>query len=90
MAQRKDTTNLSGLLFQFMGTEDPMLNMLEWLCEQMMEVEISNKIGADNTSKVKREQVTVAGSGHDDWIPGWARCTSWCPRSEAAAISPSL
>ena len=38
MAQRKDTTNFSGLLFQFMGTEDPMLNMLEWLCEQMMEV----------------------------------------------------
>ena len=47
MAQRKDTTNFSGLLFQFMGMEDPMLNMLEWLCEQMMEVEVSNKIGAD-------------------------------------------
>ena len=47
MAQRKDTTNFSGLLFQFMGTEDPILNMLEWLCEQMMEVEVSKKIGAD-------------------------------------------
>ena len=50
MAQRKDTTNFSGLLFHFMGTEDPMLNMLEWLCEQMMEVEVSNKIGADSRS----------------------------------------
>lgn len=30
MAQHKDTTDISGLLFQFMGTEDPMLNMLEW------------------------------------------------------------
>lgn len=47
MAQHKDTTDFQGLLFQFMGTEDPMLNMLEWLCEQMMEAEISNKIGAD-------------------------------------------
>ena len=47
MAQQKDTTNLSGMLFQFMGTEDPMLNMLEWLCQQMMEVEVSGKIGAD-------------------------------------------
>ena len=47
MAQRKDTTNFSGFLFRFLGTEDPMLNMLEWLCEQMMEVEVSNKIGAD-------------------------------------------
>ena len=47
MAQQKDTTNLSGMLFQFMGTADPMLNMLEWLCSQMMETEISNKIGAE-------------------------------------------
>ena len=53
MAQRKDTTNFSGLLFQFMGTEDPMLNMLEWLCEQMMEVEVSNKIGADKHEQSK-------------------------------------
>ncbi|MHC1785807.1 MAG: IS256 family transposase [Christensenellales bacterium] len=30
-----------------MGTEDPILNTLEWLCQQMMEVEVSNKIGAD-------------------------------------------
>ncbi len=47
MAQQKDTTNLNGMLFQFMGTADPMLNMLEWLCSQMMETEISNKIGAE-------------------------------------------
>ena len=47
MAQQKDTTNLSGMLLQFMGTADPMLNMLEWLCSQMMETEISNKIGAE-------------------------------------------
>ena len=47
MAQQKDITNLSGMLFQFMGTADPMLNMLEWLCSQMMETEISNKIGAE-------------------------------------------
>ncbi|MGI6235287.1 MAG: transposase, partial [Christensenellales bacterium] len=47
MAQSKNTTNFEGLLFQFMGTEDPMLNMLEWLCRQMMEAEVSGKIGAD-------------------------------------------
>ena len=41
MAQRKDTTDFQGLLFQIMGTEDPMLNMLEWLCRQMMEAEVS-------------------------------------------------
>ena len=47
MAQGKDTTNFSGLLFKFMATEDPMLSMLEWLCEQMMEAEVSYRIGAD-------------------------------------------
>ena len=29
MAQGKNTTNFSGLLFQFMGAQDPMLSMLE-------------------------------------------------------------
>ena len=47
MAQSKDTMKLSGMLFQFMGMEDPMLSMLEWLCAQMMEAEVSNQIGAE-------------------------------------------
>ena len=42
MAQRKDTTNLQSMLFQFIGMEDPMLHMLEWLCAQMMEAEVSS------------------------------------------------
>lgn len=53
MAQSKNTTNLESLLFQFIGTPDPMFSMLEWLCGQMMEAEVSSKIGAD-----KREQST--------------------------------
>ena len=47
MAQQKDTTNLNGMLLQFMGMADPMLSMLEWLCHQMMEAEVSDRIGAD-------------------------------------------
>lgn len=47
MAQGKNTTDFSGLLFQFMGAQDPMLSMLEWLCSQMMEAEVSNQIGAE-------------------------------------------
>ena len=47
MARRKDTTNLGGMLFQSMGTEDPMLSVLDWLCHQLMAAEISNKIGAE-------------------------------------------
>jgi putative transposase len=47
MAQTKNTTNLTSMLFQFMDTPDPMLSMLEWFCKQMMEAEVSNKIGAE-------------------------------------------
>ena len=47
MAQHKDTTELTGLLFQWMGLADPMLSMLEWLCAQIMEAEVSNQIGAE-------------------------------------------
>ena len=46
MAREKDTTNLSGKLLQFMGMADPMLSMLEWLCGQMMEAEVSSQLGA--------------------------------------------
>lgn len=47
MDQEKDTTNLSGMLFRCIGTKDPMLSMLEWLCHQMMEAEVSSRIGTD-------------------------------------------
>lgn len=46
MAQGKNTTDFGGLLFQFMGAQDPMLSMLDWLCSQMMEAEVSGKLGA--------------------------------------------
>jgi transposase-like protein len=47
MTQIQDITNVKAMLWQFMGMEDPMLGMLEWLCEQLMEAEVSRKIGAD-------------------------------------------
>ena len=37
MAYKKDTTELSGILLECPGSQDPMLHMLEWLCEQLME-----------------------------------------------------
>ena len=47
MAKKNDTTNLTELLLRCMGEADPMLSMLEWLCAQMMEAEVSNQIGAE-------------------------------------------
>ena len=29
----KNTTDLSGILLEYLGSQDLMLHMLEWLCE---------------------------------------------------------
>lgn len=46
MANKNYTTSLTQLLLQSMNTPDPMLHMLEWLCEQMMEAEVSAQVNA--------------------------------------------
>ena len=64
MAQNKDTMNMTGLLLQCMGTADPMLSMLEWLCEHMMESEVTNQIGAQ-----KHEQSDERSSHRSGYRP---------------------
>ncbi len=49
MVQKKFTTNLTELLLKCMAESDPMLSMLEWLCDRLMEAEISAKVGADKS-----------------------------------------
>ncbi|MBP2642329.1 MAG: transposase [Firmicutes bacterium] len=39
------------MLFQFMTEDDPMLAMLKWLCEKLMEVEVSAKINAAKSER---------------------------------------
>lgn len=44
---RKDfTTMFSDLLLECIAKPDPMLHLLEWLCTQLMEAEVNNKLGA--------------------------------------------
>ena len=49
MVQKESTTNLTELLLECVSQPDPMLSMLEWLCNRLMEAEISAKIGADKS-----------------------------------------
>jgi len=39
------------MLLQFIAEEDPMLSMLKWLCEQLMEVEVTAKINASKSER---------------------------------------
>ena len=47
MAQGKNITGLTDLLLKCMAEPDPMLSMLEWLCAQLMEAEVSGIVGAE-------------------------------------------
>lgn len=61
MAQKKSTTDLTELLLQCMTEPDPMLSMLEWLCDRLMEAEISSKIGADKSQHTSDRQSYRSG-----------------------------
>lgn len=61
MVQKKSTTNLTELLLQCMVEPDPMLSMLEWLCDKLMEAEISAKIGADKSEHTLDRQSYRSG-----------------------------
>lgn len=50
MAHSKNTTDLTELLLKCMAEPDPMLSMLEWLCKQLMEAEVTDIIGAQKNA----------------------------------------
>ena len=51
MARKNHTTNLTELLLQCMTQPDPMLSMLEWLCSELMEAEVSQQLGAEKSER---------------------------------------
>lgn len=51
MARKNHTTNLTELLLQCMAQLDPMLSMLEWLCSELMEAEVSQQLGAEKSGR---------------------------------------
>ena len=53
MAQKNHTTNLTELLLQCVAQPDPMLSMLEWLCAQLMEAEVSQQLGAEKSERAE-------------------------------------
>ncbi len=45
--------NLEKMLKKFMTEEDPMLEMLKWLCEKLMDAEVASKINADKSERTE-------------------------------------
>lgn len=53
MTYPNSTITFEQMLLKFMSEQDPMLAMLQWLCEQMMEAEVSAKIQARKSERTK-------------------------------------
>lgn len=44
MAKKEDTTYFEKKLLEFVATKDPMLEMLQWVMDKFMEIEVSQKM----------------------------------------------
>lgn len=51
MAYPHSKTTLEQMLLKFMSEQDPMLSMLEWLCGQLMEAEVTAKVQAQKSER---------------------------------------
>lgn len=51
MAYENNTLSLEKMLLSFMSEQDPMQSMLQWLCEQLMDVEVAAKINAHKSER---------------------------------------
>ena len=47
MAKQKDTAFFENKLLDFITANDPMLEMMQWVMDKFMEIEIAHKTGAD-------------------------------------------
>lgn len=51
MVYSNSNVNFEKMLLQFMTEDDPMLSMLKWLCEQLMEAEVTSKVNAAKSER---------------------------------------
>lgn len=51
MAYENNTLSLEKMLLSFMSEQDPMQSMLQWLCEQLMDVEVAARINASKSER---------------------------------------
>lgn len=61
MTQINNNTDFTNLLLHFTGMEDPMPAMLEWLCDQLMEAEVSLQISAGKHEQNKERKTSRSG-----------------------------
>ena len=66
MAKKNDTTFFENKLLDFVTAKDPLLEMLQWMMDKFMEIEVARKTGA-HLAGSRRE----VGKGHEvGLLPG--------------------
>ena len=83
-SSREKTTGLTDLLLKYMAKPDPILSILEWLCNQLMEAEVSGIVGAEKNA----HNPSRCGYRPRRWIPAWEPCTSWYQRLRSRGYIP--
>lgn len=56
MAYQNSNVPFEKMLMKFVSDEDPMLSMLKWLCERLMEAEVETKLGAEKSERASNRQ----------------------------------
>ncbi len=51
MVYPNSNVDFEKMLLQFITEDDPMLSMLRWLCDQLMEAEVSSKVNAGKSER---------------------------------------
>ena len=62
MAQVKNKKFFENLLLQFIGTEDPLYEMLKWLLHELMTIEAAAKVGASKGKHSKDRKTYFSGT----------------------------
>ena len=56
MAYQNSTVPFEKMLMKFVLDEEPMLSMLKWLCERLMEAEVEGKLGVEKSERSEDRQ----------------------------------
>ena len=54
MAKKNDTRFFENKLLDFVAAQDPLLEMLQWVMDKFMEIEVARKTGAPKGSHSHR------------------------------------
>lgn len=62
MAQNNDTKFFENLLLQFLNEQDPLLEMLRWITQKLMEIEAGMKAGAPKGTPSRKRKTYFSGT----------------------------